>query len=262
MSIKKYDKIKKMFDLWPKQTIAPARWLVSQGLSYSNLERYEHSCWIEKVSPGAYIYQQDTVSWEGAVYGLQRQHEDAFFVGGKTAIELLGAAHYIPYHQNQVFIFSPQAKRAPNWLKKFGEAKGITFHCLQYAFLPNQLGVTTFDCGGFQIEISSRERAALEMIELLGRFHTFDECMLIFENLGSLRPTVIQELLEACTSIKAKRVFLFLAKQLGHKWFNDLDLTKVDLGKGVREITKNGKYDPEFKIMYPKGLFGDDKLEI
>jgi hypothetical protein len=148
------------------------------------------------------------------------------------------------------------------WFSDYLKAAEKPYDYLQYGFLKPQMGLTSFDCGEFQINISTRERAALEMVELLGRSHNFEECRLLFENLGTLRPKLVQELLENCKSVKAKRVFLFLCKNLGHKWVQDLDLKRVDLGSGPRDITPGGAYDPEFRITYPKGFFDDDRLEI
>jgi hypothetical protein len=41
-----------------------------------------------------------------------------------------------------------------------------------------------------------------------------------------------------------------------------LDLNKISLGSGPRDLSRGGTYDPEFQITYPKGLFDDDRLEI
>lgn len=262
MGMKKPDKLKHLLHIWPMHTIATSTWLMRQGLSYGNLHKYVRSNWVKKLSSGSFQREQDSISWEGAVFGLQRQYTNTFYVGGRTALELQGAAHFVPLGQEKLFIFTYSRRKPPLWFLSFIKTLEMQCAYLQYRFLPSQLGLTTYNCGEFQIEISSRERAAIEVVELLDRFHDFEECRLLFENLGTLRPKVVQELLEGCSSIKAKRVFLFLSKNLGHKWIKDLDLTRISLGSGPRDLIPGGQYDPEFKITYPRGFFDDDKLEV
>lgn len=262
MTTKNQYKLKSLLALWPKHTVLTSRWLLKQGLSHENLAGYQKSGWVRRVGSGAFQQTSDNISWEGTVYGLQKQHPGLFHIGGRTALELLGAAHFIPLGQPNVFLFCSKRRPLPLWFVKYVKTLEVQFTYLQYTILPPQLGMTQYNCGDFQIEVSSRERAALELVELLGRFHKFEECRLLFENLGTLRAEVVQELLESCTSIKAKRVFLFLAKNLGHKWFKNLDISCIDMGSGPRDLSSGGQYDPEFQITYPKGFFDDDKLEV
>jgi hypothetical protein len=56
-------------------------------------------------------------------------------------------------------------------------------------------------------------------------------------------------LLEKCNSVKVKRLFLYFAELSNHSWFKRLDLSKIDLGKGVREVTKGGKYNQKYNII-------------
>jgi len=48
-----------------------------------------------------------------------------------------------------------------------------------------------------------------------------------------------------------KRLFLYLAEHIGHEWFNYLDISTIDLGKGKRSIIKNGCLDPKYQITIP-----------
>jgi hypothetical protein len=38
------------------------------------------------------------------------------------------------------------------------------------------------------------------------------------EGLNTLRPDLVQELLEKCSSVKVKRLFMHLAEQFQHPW--------------------------------------------
>lgn len=49
-------------------------------------------------------------------------------------------------------------------------------------------------------------------------------------------------------SVRVKRVFLLLARHSGHAWYSRLDLTRVDLGTGKRQLTAGGCLDKQFLI--------------
>lgn len=63
------------------------------------------------------------------------------------------------------------------------------------------------------------------------------------ENFVSLRSEIVQRLLVICRSIKVKRLFMYMAEKQGHSWVSQLDLSRIDFGKGKRMIVPNGRYD-------------------
>jgi hypothetical protein len=80
------------------------------------------------------------------------------------------------------------------------------------------------------------------------------ECAQVMEGLTTLRPKILQPLLEKCSSIKVKRLFLYLASRAGHDWFKRLDPSKLELGSGDRTITKGGVYVAQYGITVPQEL--------
>jgi hypothetical protein len=79
----------------------------------------------------------------------------------------------------------------------------------------------------------------------------------IIEGMTSLRPKVMQELLEACSSIKVKRQFLYLAERDGLSLVKYLDLNRIDLGTGKRAITETGRLTPKYALLLPEELVTD-----
>jgi len=75
------------------------------------------------------------------------------------------------------------------------------------------------------------------------------------EGLNNLRPDQVQTLLETCTSVKVKRLFMVLAEKAGHSWVSYLDLGKVDFGSGKRSVVNGGAYVEKYQITVPKELF-------
>ncbi len=66
-----------------------------------------------------------------------------------------------------------------------------------------------------------------------------------------IRPDIMQELLEKCTSIKVKRLFLFFADTNQLPCFKYLDLTALNLGKGKRVIGNGGMFVPKYQLSVP-----------
>jgi hypothetical protein len=58
-------------------------------------------------------------------------------------------------------------------------------------------------------------------------------------------------LLEACRSVKVKRLFLYMAENQELPWLTKVDLSKVDLGKGKRMVVPKGRYDSKYQITVP-----------
>jgi len=87
------------------------------------------------------------------------------------------------------------------------------------------------------------------MLYLTPSIHTLQETYQVMELLGTVKPAVMQSLLECCASIKVKRLFLYMAERAGLVWVKRLDLTTIDLGRGDREITKGGQYDKKYRIV-------------
>jgi len=71
------------------------------------------------------------------------------------------------------------------------------------------------------------------------------------EGAANLGPRLLQKLLEECRQVKAKRLFLWLAREQNHAWYLHIDKGKIDLGKGKRQIGKGGILDEEYLITVP-----------
>ena len=114
------------------------------------------------------------------------------------------------------------------------------------------LGLTTYNADNYDIKISSSERAALEFCYDVPMRESFDELNHIMSGLAMLHPGMVQYLLEKCGSVKAKRLFMYLAEKHNHAWVNRINLEKVSFGTGKRSLSKNGHYDKKYKIVVPK----------
>jgi len=94
----------------------------------------------------------------------------------------------------------------------------------------------------------------MECLYLAPKSQPLVEVFELMEGLNNLRPATVQKLLEACTSVKVKRLFLYLADKAGHEWLSHISLDKVDLGSGKRAIVSDGVYVSEYQITVPREL--------
>ena len=74
------------------------------------------------------------------------------------------------------------------------------------------------------------------------------------EGLTTLRPKLLQQLLEACTSQKVKRLFLYMAEKAGHPWFKALRLDSIEIGTSRLMAVPTGKYIAKYNMTIPKEL--------
>ncbi len=192
---------------------------------------------------------------QGGLFALQTQLHIDVHVGGKTALELQGYAHFIKLSQSGIHLYLQQSKKLPLWFTNHPWGQTMSIHTTN--FLPPSLGLRSHPEKDFAIQISGPERAFLEMLYLVPKDQDLQECYYILENLIDLRPSVLQELLEQTTSIKVKRLFLFLADKLNHPWLDQLDRSRISLGSGKRKIVEKGVLDKTYLITVPGDLAND-----
>ena len=252
MSTNNEIKLKSLLDLHVPGTIMLASWLDAKGFSHDLQQRYRKSGWIESVGVGAFKRPNETIGWQGALYSLQNQANLPVYIGGPTALFMLGFSHYIRTRAETVYLFSQLNMRLPAWFKQYPWTEEV-FH-VKTSFLPVEIGMDEYQETQIPLLIASSERAIFECLYLTPEKLDIMEVYQIMSGLVNLRPGLLQKLLEGCSSVKVKRLFLYMAKKANHQWFQFLDLSSVGLGQGDRSIVSDGAYDSEFRITIPKEL--------
>lgn len=239
---------------WPKNTVAVYAGLERQGVYRQLASTYVKSGWIERIGQGAFKRAGENVGWSGGLYALQTQLNMSVHPAGKTAFQLQGNAHYLPANlkQSKIVLFGSKNKKLPAWFKGHKWEVAIRYVMTDLFGKDMPLGLTTYNTGNYDIRISSPEKAALEFCYDVPIRESFDELDHIMSGLVTLRPLMVQDLLEKCGSVKAKRLFMYLAEKHNHTWVNKLNLEKVSFGTGKRSLCKNGHYDSKYKIVVPK----------
>ena len=249
MAIQNQIKIKQVLSGIPAKTVVTAKQLSAMGVNHVLVADYEKLGWFKRIANGAYTRMQEEANLDGAIYALQQGDMPAVHVGGSTALnDYYGKMHFVKVGVKKQ-LFTPLSKRVPTWFTKvYGGGVGVTYT----DFLPSELGLQERKTDNFSVLVSSMERAILEMLYLVPAKVTVAEAYAIMETVQSVRVHLVQELLEKCRSVKVKRLFQCFAENAYMQWFDMLDLSRIDLGSGVRKIGKNGILYPKYNLVIPK----------
>ena len=244
MSTERGYKINQLLSSQPSGIVLASSWLGEQGYSLDLQKQYKKSKWFDSIGTGALIRHGDQVDYLGGIYALQAQLGLSVHPAAKTALSMQGKAHYLELATKSVQLFGGKEDSLPLWFRK--RDWGVSVDCKLTSFIPPDLGLVEVEHKSFKVRVSSPARAVMECLYLAPKSQPLMEVYELMESLNNLRPATVQSLLEACTSVKVKRLFLYLADRAGHEWLNYLKLDKVDLGSGKRAIVSDGVYVPKY----------------
>lgn len=245
---------------WPAGAVVTQAWLSGQGLPSREAARYAERGGLQRVGHGAYARPGDKLTWAGGMHGLQLSETAetvSFWPGGLTALAQAGYRHYIPMGKDTLHLYGRPNARLASWFTDYNWQLAVEVNriILLNAWLANSFTYQAPSGRDFSLYISTPERATLEWLQVTPNEQLFsDQVIHTFEGLLNLRPRLLQSLLEQCRSVRVKRVLLLLARNAGHAWFKRLDLSRVDLGRGKRQLVKGGKLDAQFGITVPRAL--------
>ncbi len=253
-----------------------AAWLEKRGIASNLRSYYVKTGWLDQSARGVYRRPRGSISWQHVVISLQTLLEVPLIVGGRTALELQGFAHYLVHATKTIHLHGPN--KPPSWLNKLNLPQRFVYHNSETLFQndPITLGLGSLawdiskgpgrDLKPFQggsldtlswgqwdwpLTLSRPERAYLEMLDELPRHESFHQADMIMQGAVNFSPRRLQKLLIDCASIKVKRLFFYFADRHNHAWLKRLDKDAVDLGKGKRMLVKGGRLDPVYLITIP-----------
>lgn len=252
MTTNSSQKLKAVFLDWTAHSVVTHPWLRARGVSPDLSRSYVNNGWLERLGNGTFKRPGDRLSWQGALHSLQSQLGLEVHAGALTALAAEGHRHYARAGKDTVFLFSQTGTALPKWFREYPwpERMNLT----QTRFLPQGLGVRSADLGGFSVKASAPERAILEALHLGPREVDLVEISEIVEGLRTLRPKLMQDLLEGCSSVKVKRLFLYIAARAGLPVVRHLNRERITLGSGDRMTVRGGVYIPEYRLTVPREL--------
>jgi len=252
MSIENRTKLNHLLQNWQTGGLLFSSWLIKNGYSDQLMQQYRKSGWFTSLSKGVMCRSGDKLSSYSALFSYNRQLDKEFYVGAHSALELSGFNHFVPMGKPVMMIGHPKEDKIPYWMINTildYEMKLFStniFKTAQLALLKK---------GDYQVLASVPEQAFLECLLLAPNQYAYMDLFYIMEQLTTLRPEVLQKLLENTDNLKVKRLFLYMAQKAGHEWFERLDRSKIQLGVGKRQLTVKGVYLPEYMMTIPKELY-------
>lgn len=242
--------------LLPAGLVATKAWLKEQGLTLHFVDNAVKSRTLLMLAPGVYVRDESPVSWQGIVSSLQRMHIAPVSIGGLTALELEGLAHYqLKSQVVPVGLYS--AEPLPTWLNKITVSAHFEWHSTRRLWSDSVMNDEKYRRESQwreslpPIRYSSPEKAMLELLSGVPKTISFEHADNIMQGLSTLSPRKLEFLLQANRSIKSKRLFLWLAQRHNHAWFKYLQPDNYELGSGKREIAKAGKLNTTWNITVP-----------
>lgn len=264
----------------PEGLVVDAAWLQQRGIASNLRAYYVKAGWLEQPVRGVYRKPRGTLSWQQVVISLQTLLlRSAFIVGGRTALELQGFAHYLTQDTRTVYLHGPE--KPPPWLEKLELPQRFAYRNSATLFRNDPVAhgieglawninegtgrnlnrlrggsLAEFAWGQWDwpLTLSRPERAFLELLDELPRHESFHQADMIMQGAANFSPRLLQRLLADCRSVKVKRLFFFFADRQRHAWLKHLDKSVLDLGKGKRALVPGGKLDPVYLITVPEDL--------
>jgi hypothetical protein len=251
--------------------LATTSWLKSKGVGRHTLDNWVKSGKLNSLVKGV-LNRPDAkkITWQAVICSLQRM-ECSLMLGGITALEFQGFGHYLSFSQNKT-IYLYGNDKLPAWVNKVLPETHFIKHNGQELFNTKDIKSDLYSEADFQssfinaiawgidewmLGVSTAELAFFELLLDVPEHLSFEHADELMQGLTSLSPRRLNKLLEFCTNIKVKRLFLWFAEKHKHPWFNKLELERFSmergaLGSGKRVLAKNGKLDNKYLITVPR----------
>jgi len=232
--------------------VMSSAWLTSLGLNRTEQGNYVKSGWLERINTGIYRFKNDSPTLLGALASYGTLMNGQYRIGAHAALEMHGFTHYLELGKQQMVIFTPLEHRLPKWMTNYEWEQ--TLREFSTKVFDGTVGTSTMEHDGLILNVSSPELAIMECLLLSLEYYNLMDVYYLMEMLTSLRSSVVTQLLEQCSSVKVKRLFLYMAEKAKHPWFKRLDLSNVTLGSGTRSLAKGGTKIAKYNIVVPKEL--------
>ena len=245
--------------LLPLGMVATKPWLQAQGLSLHFLDNAVRSQTLIPLTAGVYSRQEARISWKGIVASLQRMAVEPVHVGGLSALAIEGLSHYLSNGvMPQVHLYCQES--LPRWLGRIDIQAHFVWHGTQRLWPDSLMNERKyFREDSWQESLPALLYACPEMaiLEILNEVPTtisFEHADELLQGLHNLSPRKLDALLKSCRSIKAKRLFLWLACRHQHAWLKYLTAEHYELGSGKRVIAERGRLEPTWQITVPREM--------
>ena len=255
-----------IMDFTSEGVIVTRRWLMNKGYSRHSIDNLVKSGQLHFLKRGVYVRGRVKVSWQSVVYSLQSMEQLDLVIGGLSALELQGLAHYLSLSGKRTIHLYGSSK-LPEWFNKVIPDVQFVRHNIDDLIEPERL-ISENESSQLiqftkqldwkedieQLTVSAPARAFLEVLLEVAQKVSFEHADQLMQGLTNLSPRSLQKLLVLCTNVKVKRLFFWFADRYRYPWLDKIDRSTIDLGKGKRMLVKGGKLDYAYQITVPEIL--------
>ncbi len=241
---------------------------MEQSLSRHALDNLVKSGALASIAHGVYARPETRMTWQGLVYALQNILKTDLTVGGLSALDLQGFAHYLPLsNTNTIHLYGRDA--LPKWVNSVLPNTVFVWHG-EKDFLRSGDSNSPRPLASFTeshvwredlppLLISSPERAYLEILMDVPESISFEHADQLMQGLTTLSPRRLSKLLKLCRNVKIRRLFYWLAERHAYPWFTKLpdpiEIDDLGLGSGNRVLAKGGRLNSKYRITIPEEMW-------
>lgn len=217
-----YSLIKELYNTLPRGTPLDMPTLHKIGISNQRAAGYARNGWLTRVGRGVYVFPGESLSLQAALGYLSTQI-DGLHVGGYSALT----------RKSTPLVLWGEARVAlPRWFSERFCVRYTSARLFDWdtSSLP-EIALTEAGQSLGGIKCSTPERAVLEMLYEVDGKQPLEQAYCAFSQVQGMYPEVVGRLLQCCTSVKAKRLFLKWGRECGQ--FNvDAVLNQYSIPKG------------------------------
>lgn len=125
-------KLNKLERILPEGLLVDSGWMNENGYPNSLRAKYVASGRLERTARRVYRRPRGTLDWPTAVLSLQALLDYSIVIGGRTALELQGYAHYLPAARKEVHLYGDETP--PTWLADLPLDVEFKYHPSQKLF--------------------------------------------------------------------------------------------------------------------------------
>jgi hypothetical protein len=185
------------------------------GVSSASAHGYVKSGWLVRLGRGVFMFQGDTLERDASLVFLERKIP-GLHVAGRTALAWQGHQQNLA-HQETLALHGQTKAELPNWFRLRFPAR-YSAPALFDEALPSSSGLAVLPETPNGPLVSEPERALLEMLSEVGVQQEPTEARGIMESLRHIRRKELALLLQSCRMVKAARLCVVWAEELGLSW--------------------------------------------
>ncbi|MCX6877171.1 MAG: type IV toxin-antitoxin system AbiEi family antitoxin domain-containing protein [Verrucomicrobia bacterium] len=209
------NRIKDLQTALPRGTPLDSGSLRRLGISSALAHEYIQTGWLARLGRGVFMFPGDRLERNATVRFLS-ERVPGLHVAGKSALEWHGFRQNLA-HRETLCLRGSRNAVLPGWFLERFPAR-FSAARLFSDDLPPSFGLAPLPESRGGPLVSAPERALLEMLSEVGVQQEVEEARGIMETVRQLRTRELGTLLRACRMIKAVRLCVIWAEELGLPW--------------------------------------------